>query len=442
MDVLERWQRKENEGWAFSKQHRLKDSNILANEIYNMLTNLDALSKIDLTNCSIGTHLQEGGSLAQNSALAQIGHIMKLGKTNITRICIGKNLITDNDFNKLVQGVREHKQPIKELRLNECGLEKDMFENMLKALYEKQPDQLAVLDFSISPTQMSLTGNTFISHLLTEKMVTQFRGLEELYMRGHNLLDLNYSFMLEASNLRVLDISHCTLSTENIQRLCHWIQSRSFDHIKELHLGSCHLTGKHATDILLSVSSQQVKKPIHLNLENNPLFKDPGYLHQCVAALTHRPGPTSLCLARIKFDDLALRELLEGLSTNQTITHLDLSDVSLTDTEEISLETVRQLTLLFEKNKTLTSLDLHYDHVKAKHLSFSAMQTKSLFGNALIKAFQGLQNNTTLAHLNISGMNIEDTGALALCRVLEKNKGLQSIIIDENNVSHSNQKNS
>lgn len=397
-----------------------------------MLTNLDSLLKIDLTNCSVGTHIQENSSVAQNSALAQIGHIMKLGKTNINRICIGKNKLTENDFGKLVQGIREHKQPIKELRLEECGLEKDMLENILKALYDKQPEQLIILDLSLSPNQQ---GNTVINHLLTEKLVTKFTGLESLYMRGHNLLDLNYCFMLETSDLSVLDISNCKMNTENIQRLCHWIQSRSFDNMKELHLGNCNLTGKHATDILNSISLAK-NKVIHLNLENNPLMKNPGYLLQLVTALTRKPGPTSLCLARIKFDDYALRELVEGLTTNQSITHLDLSDISISDTDEISAETVRQLTLLFERNRTLKSLDLHYSHIKAKHLSFSAMQTKSLFGNAITKAFQGLRNNTTLNHLNISGMNLEDTGALALCRALEHNKGLQSILLDENNVKN------
>jgi hypothetical protein len=427
---MEKWERKEKEGWAFSKQHRLKESNILANELYNMLTNLDSLSKIDLTNCSIGVHLQENSSVSQSSSLAQIGHIMKQGKTNITRICIGKNTLTESDFSKLVQGIREYKLPIKELCLNECGLEKDMLENILKALYDKHPEQLVVLDLSLSPKQQ---GNTTISPVLMENLIKRFPALESLHMRGHNLLDLNYNFMLEMSDLSVLDISNCKMSSENIQRLCRWIQSHAFDEIKELHLGNCNLTGKHATDILNSIS-QAKNRSIHLSLENNPLMKNPGYLHQLVAALTQRPGPTSLSLARVKFDDFALREFVEGLSTNHTITHLDLSDISMVDTDEISVETVRQLTLLFEKNKTLKSLDFHHEHTKAKHVAFSAMQTKSLVGNALVKAFQGLRDNTTLNHLNISGMNIEDAGAMALCRVLERNKGLQSIQLDENNV--------
>ena len=130
-----------------------------------------------------------------------------------------------------------------------------------------------------------------------------------------------------------------------------------------------------------------------------------------------------------------MREFIDCLRDNQTITHLSLSDISMRDTDEISEDTVRMLTSLFERNTYLTELELNFVHNKVARAPLSAFQPRSLICNAIVQALPGLRHNSSLQHLDISNLNIEDAGAFALARVLKTNKNLQSIIIEENNVS-------
>lgn len=428
MDELETWTSQPDHGWTFVKNHPLSDKNFLSNEIYNIITNLKLLRKLDLTNCSIGKPSPDE-PMRRRSAIATIGTVMQSGKTQLSRISIGKNHITEADLSKLIQGIKEHKKSIKELYLNDCGLEKDMVESVLNALYEKNPDQIISLDLS-SKIRNGMT----IAPALIEKMVMNFKRLEILRMRGHNLLSANYNFMLESSRLRELDLGGSKMDSDITSRLCKWIQTPSFNCIESLHLGDCNLNGKNVYDILVSIT-QSGNRSMHLNLEQNPIMKEVMHLPKLHSAILQGEGPKSISFARIEWDDSTLREFIDCLRDNQTITHLSLSDISMRDTDEISEDTVRMLTSLFERNTYLTELELNFVHNKVARAPLSAFQPRSLICNAIVQALPGLRHNSSLQHLDISNLNIEDAGAFALARVLKTNKNLQSIIIEENNVS-------
>ncbi|ORE06378.1 RNI-like protein [Rhizopus microsporus var. microsporus] len=427
LDILENWKVESNDGWAVNIDHPLNDESVLCNELYSLLTSTKVLRKLDLTNCSIGRPLPEGMA-KRSSAIATIGTIMQAGNTNLSRLSLGKNTISEVDFQSLIEGIKKHKKSIKELYLHECGLTKTMIEKVLWTLMEKNPEQVICLDLSTE------TKNMMIDSELVSKIVSHFRRLEILRMRGHDLIGLKYRFDLENSHLRELDISGSPMNTDTVSRLCRWMQTPAFNGIEALHLSGCGLNGRHVYELLCSVS-QSGNRQMHLNLSNNPIMKEVMHLPKLHSAILQGEGPCSISFAGIEWDDSTLREFIDCLRDNQTISHIILSDIKLKDTDEISDDTVRMLTSLFERNTCIKEMELNFKENKATRSHYSQTYTKPLFTGALVQALYGLRHNYTLQYLDISGLGMEDAGAMALARVLRTNRTLQSIIVDDNNIT-------
>jgi Ran GTPase-activating protein (RanGAP) involved in mRNA processing and transport len=354
---------------------------------------------------------------------------MRSGKSSLSRISLGKNKISEGDLSKLMQGIKEHKKSIKELYLNECGLEKDMVESVLKTLFEKNPEQVIRLDLS---TDMN-TGLAIDADMVNQ-IVPIFKRLEYLGMRGYNLVSSHYDFQLENTHLHELDLGGSRMNSDTVARICKWMMTPSFQTIEVLHLSYCNLNGRHVYDILQSIS-QSGNRTMHLNLEGNPIMKEVMHLPKLHSAIVQGEGPHSISFARIEWDDSTLREFIDCLRDNMTIIHLDLSDISMRDTDEISEDTVRMLTSLFERNDRITELKLGLKHNRLIGSPLSKSQPRSLICDTIVQALNGLRHNCALRHIDLSGLNFEDAGALALARVLKTNRTLQSIIIEENNVS-------
>ena len=423
---MESWSIQPKHGWTANST--LKDENILSNEIYTLLTSLKSLRKLDLTNCSIGKPLADKPN-RRHSALTVIGTVMGSGKTSLSRISLGKNHMSEGDLSRLMKGIKGHKKSVKELFLNDCGLEKDMVETVIKTLFEKNPEQIIRLDLSTDVKK-----GLAIDPELVNKMIPKFKRLEVLRMRGYNLVSMHYDFQLESSRLHELDLGGSRMNSDTVARICKWIGSSSFQSVEALHLGDCNLNGKDAYNILTSIS-QSGNRAMHLNLEGNPIMKEVMYLPKLHSAIVQGEGPRSISFARIEWDDSTLREFIDCLRENMTISHLDLSDISMRDTDEISEDTVRMLTSLFERNNYITELNLGLVHNRLVGSPLSKSQPKSLICGAIIKALNGLRHNCALRYLDLTGLNFEDAGSKALCRVLKTNRTLQTILLDENNAS-------
>jgi hypothetical protein len=403
------------------ENHPFNNSNVLSNEIHDILINLNALRKLDLSNCRIG-YIHD----KKESAIASVGLIMSSGKTNVSRLCLGRNNVPTSDMLKLITGIKEHKKSIKELYLDHCGLTKEMSELVIKTLAEKNPEQVLCLDLSIEK------GNETIGPDYINPLFQVFRRLVVLRLRGHNILDDRYKFSLEESHLKELDLGDSRMDNDMVTRLCKWIKSPSFLSIEALHLGGCNLNGRNVYDILTSIS-QSSNRIMHLNLENNPIMKEVMHLPKLHSAFSQGEGPTSISFARLEWDDPTLREFIDCLRDNQTVTHLDLSDINIKDTDVVSQDTVKMLSSLFERNTYLKDIKLNFIYLKKPRTSLSTF-SRPIITDAITSALIGLRHNSTLEKIDLTGLGMEDPGALALARVLKTNRGLKSILIDENNV--------
>ncbi|KAI8885535.1 RNI-like protein [Backusella circina FSU 941] len=419
---LESWNTSSSDGWSMVENHPFNNSNVLSNEIYDILINLNALRKLDLSNCQIGNCQDE-----KESAIAAIGLIMSSGKTSVSRLCLGRNNVPKSDMLKLVNGIKEHKKSIKELYLDYCNLTKEMSELVLKTLAEKNPEQVLCLDLSIEK------GKEAISPDYINPIFQVFRRLVVLRLRGHNILDDNYKLSLEESHLKELDLGDSRIDNDMVTKLCKWIRSPSFLTIEALHLGGCNLNGRHVYDILTSIS-QSNNRVMHLNLENNPIMKEVMHLPKLHSAFSQGEGPTSISFARLEWDDPTLREFIDSLRDNQTVTHLDLSDVTMKDTDIVSQDTIKMLSSLFERNSYLKDIKLNFKYLKKPRTSLSSF-SRPIISDAITSSLIGLRHNTTLEKIDLTGLGMEDPGALALAHVLKTNRGLKTILIDENNIT-------
>lgn len=358
---------------------------------------------------------------------------MQTGNTYLSRLSLGQNKISKTDFISLIDGIQGHRKSIKELYLPECGLDSGMVERVLGVLFEKNPEQMISLDLS-SDKDMTL------DPVLVAKIIPTFKRLECLLMRGYDLLNPAYGFTLESSRLSLLDLSGSKLNRETVSRLCQWIQQPSFRKIEALHLTRCGLNGRFVYELLCSIS-RSGNRQMHLNLAENPIMKEVMHLPKLYSAIIQGEGPSSISFAGTEWDDPNLCEFIDCLRDNQTICHLTLSDIKLRDTKEISSDTVQMLTSLFERNTTLRELHLNYSsQCKPVRSHFSPSNPKPLLAVALTQALYGLRHNCVLQHLDVSGLNMGDAGAMALSRVLKTNRTLQSIHLDDNSVSEKKKK--
>ena len=118
--------------------------------------------------------------------------------------------------------------------------------------------------------------------------------------------------------------------------------------------------------------------------------------------------------------DLEARLLFEGLQSNTTLTHLNLSNSLSWPTKATGLK----LCTMLKTNKTLTHLDLsgNYDP-----------QDKSFSLSYYV--FQGLLHNKSLVHLDLSCTGLVDTvdSMKALSKMLKVNKSLKHLNLSNNN---------
>jgi hypothetical protein len=252
-------------------------------------------------------------------------------------------------------------------------------------------------------------------------------------MRGFRLLSNSFTFNLEGSHLKEIDVGNCRLDDTAVARLCRWILSSSFGTIEALHLGKCNLNGAHVYDILTSITRTQ-NRVMFLNLENNPIMKESMHLPKLFSAIRQGEGPAYISFAKLDWDDSTLCEFFESLRDNNSIKYLDLSDIGLQYSDKVSDNTVKMMTSFFERNTALNELKLNFEQYKPGRVVFT-QKPRPVIADTITASLRGFRNNTTIEKLDISGLGIEDPGALALAQVLKVNKGLKSISIDENNVS-------
>ena len=123
---------------------------------------------------------------------------------------------------------------------------------------------------------------------------------------------------------------------------------------------------------------------------------------------------THLDLSQNSLSDLGARCIFEGLQHNTTLVMLSLQNNNITATDP---DTAKSLTKMLQVNKSLSYLDLSCNQ----------------YGHRMTPGvFQALKHNTALLHLNLRDTGITDADAECIGQALKSNNVLQSLNIDTN----------
>ncbi|KAI9029720.1 hypothetical protein CLU79DRAFT_716352 [Phycomyces nitens] len=405
LNLLEQWVLRKEDGWTNVPSDMPDINNMLSSELFSIISTTKTLRKLCLTDCGIG--LTE----SPTSSLSVIGIAMCSGQIGLNQICIGENKMSPEDVHTLVSGIRSNKKAIRELDVHSTGLSQRDVETIVKSLITTNPSHLQSLDIS--------SNNITLHPAIIDSILKYFSRLVILRIRKCSLqLRPN---MFDGCKLRELDIGGNRLNDGYVGILMQWIHSPSFSSIQALHLDDCSLHGQHVNNILIAISQSRNQR-MHLSIGDNPIMKEVMYLPKLFHTLMHGEGPHSLSLAKTKWEDNTLRELLDCMRYNPTLIFLDISDISIVNST-ISADTIRMMSLFFERNTVMKELNIK--------MTGENSGLKTNLAMAITEALEGLSRNTTMERLDVTGLGWGDAGTIALANVLETNHSLSHLGLDD-----------
>ena len=168
------------------------------------------------------------------------------------------------------------------------------------------------------------------------------------------------------------------------------------------------------TELLQIAELMKINKTVTtLNITNSSI-SDKGFKTLCDALKTNTTL-TTLNLSNNKITDTQFIILIKGLQKNTTLEILNLSGNILNDND-----VYLKLGEFLKQNKTLTTLNLSNNNITVEQF---------------IILIKGLQKNTTLEILNLSGNILNDNVIKEIENLLEINRTLTNIIMDEENLN-------
>jgi len=150
-------------------------------------------------------------------------------------------------------------------------------------------------------------------------------------------------------------ISETKLNKETIDAVATYLASPQSDSLHHLTLTQCGLTSKDVAVFMHSMSRTPGKpRNMHLYVGQNPLSKHHDALYECILSGT---TPSHLTMRMVDYPkEEMFREFVTAMTSNKTISFLDMSKVSLP--YEAGQETCAALGALFAENSTLKELDI------------------------------------------------------------------------------------
>ncbi|KAI9302984.1 hypothetical protein BJ944DRAFT_241858 [Cunninghamella echinulata] len=445
---LEEWEINKDDSWTTPTWKTINVNNVLSNEMHGILSSSNILQRLDVTQCQIGSNMN-----ANSSAITVIGLAMRNGISGIRSLFIGKNNIKATDLHSLLTGIRSSRKTLLELDVHECQLNQEQIELLLNTILSERPEKLRLLDISSSPKDphphhshyrhqkqainsvnhepSTTSANSFeerkhsLSLDMVKSLLHQCKRLSVLRIRGNHISLQNGLF--DTTQLKELDLGYNQLSLNDVNMLCKWMQHPSFNSLEALHVNGCGLNGHHLKELLIAITKSGNRR-VHLNVGGNPVWREVMYIPKLCNALMQGEGPSSLSLAKTDWEDSTLREFLDCMRDNHTITHLDLSDIRVTGSDRLSDDTVRVMALMFERNNALVELKLNDNMTRSK-------DGCAEISSGIVAALDSLKSNRTLERLQMVGLGIGDVGAITLANVVSVNHVLKSLHLDENKIT-------
>jgi hypothetical protein len=414
LSEINTWTGQRDDGWTIVTDDGVHIENVLASELYNLILHNKKLRSLDLSDCKIGSTNQ------LHSPIAIIGAVLQSRQTGLNSILLTNNTMSDTDVSSLGKGIIVARKAIKDLSVSGCGLDALQLDTILQAVYMRSPVHMKYLDISSNTQSLSVP-----------QIDNIFRQCSRLdHVRLRNCGYPPDPMTLDITMLETLDLGLNPLSDEHVLTLCQWIVSPSFKTIKSLHLDGCGLHAGHVRDILIAIS-QSKNTAIHVDFSQNPILRYTNHLPRLWFAIMESYTPQSLSFRDLDWDENSLQEFFDSLMDNVNLVKLDISRMRILlasrNTRAVGSDTIKKLTAVFERNKTLQEIDLSGGEDENNE--------RLGLGKAISPALSALAKNKVIKKVILREVRFGDIGITAMMEVLKVNETLTHLDIDDNNVS-------
>ncbi|TGZ80960.1 RNI-like protein [Ascodesmis nigricans] len=349
--------------------------------------------------------------------LEAIMPLCKRGLTNLDWFILTGVELLEPDLDWLVDAAASRLAHFRGFELSRCGLTERMINLFLNALAIHETT-IEALDFSGNQARLyAPTLNDAMCYFPFIRKLNVSRIVRAAANEAALTTETLFRWRLED-----LDLSETKLNPESVDALAAYLSSEKSSALRHLVLTQCSLTAKDVAVLMRAmVRTPGTPRKLHLHIGQNPLAqgKDLTPLLDCI---TSNITPTHLTMRMVDYplEDL-FQSLLRALTTNTTITYLDLSKTSLPF--EANDQTCLELGRMFALNNTLTEIDLSGEQAVLENTSL---------GKGLCSALSRLAENHTLEILRIERQALSTQGAMELASIIAKNHTLREIHCDQN----------
>ena len=169
-------------------------------------------------------------------------------------------------------------------------------------------------------------------------------------------------------------------------------------------------------------------KPRELNLfvGENPIEES---IESFAAAFKEGLSPTSLSISKTKFQqEASLRLLFDAVRQNTSTKILNMANIRLFASADLSESTLGAIQRAFARNENLTSIDISGNYS-------DALGTDGQLNPGLKYALIGLSNRCNLETLKINNQKLYYDGAFMLAEVLHKNQSMTEVHCENGNIT-------
>jgi hypothetical protein len=392
------------------------DLPLLLQEIRGLALKSRRLRRLDFSHCLPKTKRQDSRDFC--GIPEALVPLCKRSLTNVDWITLNGIPLTDTDVDHLVDAASERKCHLRALEIGDCGLAVHDVDVLLSTL--------AVHEGTLEVINIAGAQGRFSPELF-QRQIGYFAHIRRLNLTrvqktaGNEPLILPETLM--AWRLESLLLSQTVMNEQTVDSISAYLASPRSDTLRELHFDQCGITGRDLAIFFQSMSREAGRpRGMHVSANENRLKIGYSLLFKTIA---QNFGPTRLTMRMIDFEkERHFRELVEALTTNTTLTQLDISKASLP--YDASEETCIALSKMFAENTTLRELDISGEHA---HLD------SARFGIGLNLALKGLEKNNKLEVLKIEHQNLGLQGAETLAELLAVNKTLVEIHCENNDIN-------
>lgn len=331
--------------------------------------------------------------------ISQIFKSLQATQNDIPQLDFHKTPITDKLVFQTCIEFFEQASDFEELNLSGCFIPENH-----RAVFQSLTDQTKLLtlrDLKWSNTNFGETSLFLVAFL------TQARALEHLTL-SECVLNFDHLSKVTFNQLRTLDLEASKITDwDAFEKLIKTL-IRS---LKELNLNSTGIPVNNLIAILLAPFQGLV-----MHAQNNNLGVKAALIGDVANQIK---GVTKLDLSRNSMTDAGITNLVRGLSHNNTLLSLDLSENFDGKTDASKATVVSYLTSFQSSICPLQELRLRGG-------------PNGRLGDALVPLLSGITTNKRLKLLDISGHHAGDLVATELSRLLQVNSTLATIEYDDN----------